>query len=413
MRSFVLLLALVVAFVASRPSERQNLHGAQVLRVVPRVDTQLHYLQGLHKLNQYDFWSEPKAIGHPVDIMATAFQLPSLRMVMDHLNIKYQVMIPNVAKLVREDYQARAKAPKAMDWTSYHDYDEITAWLDELATNNPGLCKVSDVGTSYEGRTMKVLTLGTGAADNPGIFIDGGIHAREWISPATVTYIINELVNGASSTYSDLLAGVNFHFMPVINPDGYAYTFSNERLWRKTRSPQGACTGVDPNRNWDFHWNEGGASNNPCADTYCGPNAFSEIEMQVVRDQINTLPNLVSYISFHSYSQLWMYPWGWTSDLPEDWQELDSLAQDAVNALTAVHGTSYEIGSSTNTIYLASGGSDDWAKGAGNVKFSYTVELRDTGAFGFLLPAGQIIPTGEETFQGVLVVGNFVLSYTP
>lgn len=62
---------------------------------------------------------------------------------------------------------------------------------------------------------------------------------------------------------------------------------------------------------------------------------------------------------------------------------------------------------------LASGGSDDWAKGAGNVKFSYTIELRDTGAYGFVLPPDQIIPSGEETFQGFLVVGNFVKNYTP
>ncbi|TOF71443.1 hypothetical protein CGJ15_28030, partial [Vibrio parahaemolyticus] len=66
------------------------------------------------------------------------------------------------------------------------------------------------------------------------IFIDGGIHAREWIAPATVTYIVNELVTH-SDTYDDLLSNVNFYVMPVINPDGYAYTFTDDRLWRKTR----------------------------------------------------------------------------------------------------------------------------------------------------------------------------------
>lgn len=57
--------------------------------------------------------------------MATAFQLPVLKNLLDHLDIKYRVMVPNVAQLVREDYRARANAPKAMDWTSYHDYDEV------------------------------------------------------------------------------------------------------------------------------------------------------------------------------------------------------------------------------------------------------------------------------------------------
>lgn len=56
----------------------------------------------------------------------------------------------------------------------------------------------------------------------------------------------------------------------------------------------------------------------------------------------------------------------------------------------------------------AAGGSDDWAKGVAGVKYSYTIELRDTGNYGFLLPASQIIPTGEETFEGFLVVANFI-----
>jgi len=292
-----------------------------------------------------------------------------------------------------------------MDWTSYHDYDEIMAWMEELTAANPDVCSIQDVGQSYEGRTMKMLTIGSGDASNPGVFVDGGIHAREWISPATVTYMANQLVQD-KATYASLLSQVNFYFMPVINPDGYAYTFSNDRLWRKTRSPQGNCYGVDPNRNWGFHWNEGGASNLPCADTYCGPNAFSELSQQVVRDQLLSLTNLQSYLTFHSYAQMWMYPWGWTSDLPADWQDLDDLAQNAVAALTAVHGKSYEIGSSTNTIYLASGGSDDYAKGTAGVKYSYTIELRDTGLYGFQLPASQIIPSGEETFEALLVVGN-------
>ncbi|KAK8397432.1 hypothetical protein O3P69_004876 [Scylla paramamosain] len=223
--------------------------------------------------------------------------------------------------------------------------------------------------------------------------------------------MVNELVTN-SNTYDDLLSNVNFYVMPSINPDGYSYTFTDDRMWRKTRShtdsPFG-CKGADPNRNWDFHWNEIGASSNPCSETYAGSGPFSEVEMRVVRDEIIRLGSKIKvYLTFHSYSQLWMYPWGYTSALPDDWKDLDNLAQDAVSALTAVHGTQYEIGSSTNTIYAAAGGSDDWAKGVGGVKYAYTVELRDQGYYGFLLPPSKIIPSGEETFEALKVVANFV-----
>ena len=86
------------------------------------------------------------------------------------------------------------------------------------------------------------------------MWLESGIHAREWISPAVATYIVNELVSGYAS-HPEYLDNINWYFLPSANPDGYAYTFDSDRLWRKTRSPQrGGCVGVDPNRNWDFHW---------------------------------------------------------------------------------------------------------------------------------------------------------------
>jgi len=66
------------------------------------------------------------------------------------------------------------------------------------------------------------------------IFFVSGIHAREWISPAAVTYFINELVT-KSNNYWDILQAVDFYFFPVVNPDGYEFTFESDRLWRKTR----------------------------------------------------------------------------------------------------------------------------------------------------------------------------------
>jgi len=345
----------------------------------------------------------------PTDILARRWELPKLKQTLKRLDLDYEILIADVAehlaKMQKRTELARSKSNR-MDWESYHTYDEINDWLDELAATYPDIATVTDVGTSYEGRTMKLLKLSTGG-DKQAVFTDGGIHAREWIAPATVTYFINELV---TNDVGGILNGVDLYFMPVINPDGYSYTWTDDRLWRKTRSPNAGsvCIGTDPNRNWDFHWMEIGASDLPCADTYAGPEPFSEVEMQVVRDQLLAIVPRV-YLTFHSYSELWMYPWGWTSDLPDNWQDLDSLAQDAVAALTAVYGTTYGIGSSTNTIYAAAGGSDDYALGVAGSEYAYTVELRDRGLFGFELPESQIIESGIETYEAFKVVAQFVI----
>ncbi|KAG0701372.1 Carboxypeptidase B [Chionoecetes opilio] len=406
--SVVLPLVLLV-LVSATPTQHYALQGAKVVRVVPHTLGQLNHLHQLLMQGSYDFWKEPRALGSPVDIMVTLPAQEQLMASLESHSLKVQERLSDVGKVIAEQEAERGqRGAKAMDWADYHNYETITAWMASLAAQHPDLCSMEQVGTSYEGRPMYLLTISKGGTDKPGIFIDGDIHAREWISPAVVTYMVNQLLTGS---HDDLLSSVVFYVMPVINPDGYSYTFTDDRLWRKTRSHTDSvfgCMGADPNRNWDFHWNEVGASSNPCSETYAGPHPFSEVEMQVVRDQITRLGNLKVYLTFHSFSQLWMYPWGFTTDLPSDWKDLDDLAQDAVKALTAIHGTHYEIGSSTNTIYAAAGGSDDWAKGVGGVKYAYTVELRDQGNYGFLLPRSQIIPTGEETFEALKVVGSFV-----
>ena len=102
--------------------------------------------------------------------------------------------------------------------------------------------------------------------------------------------------------------------------------------------------GADANRNYGFHWNEGGSSNDKCSDTYHGPEAWSEIETVHVRDYLlQRKGDWIFYNSIHSYSQLILLPWGWSNTLPDDYQELFTLAQKGGDALQAVHGKVYEV----------------------------------------------------------------------
>ena len=121
--------------------------------------------------------------------------------------------------------------------------------------------------------------------------------------------------------------------------------------------------------------------------------------------------NINGYVNFHSYSQLWMSPWGYTSDLPptDDYTAQNDVSASAVEAIAAVHGTKFDYGPISKTIYPASGSSADWTYGVCDILFSYGVELRDTGKYGFLLPEDQIIPSGEETLPAVKVLAHAVL----
>ncbi|XP_060564149.1 carboxypeptidase B-like [Ruditapes philippinarum] len=273
-----------------------------------------------------------------------------------------------------------------------------------------------NVTKSYEGREMVGIKISTQPqnADRPAFWIEGGIHAREWISPATVIYMAGQMLDRykIDTDVTEMVDSFDWYILPVTNPDGYEYTFVDDRtrMWRKTRSKQGICRGVDPNRNWDLEWCKEGASKDPCSDTYCGPKAFSEVEVKGVADFLSKIENLKGFIDFHSYSQLWMSPWGYTKKRPEDFKLQDEGSAMAVDALEKVYGTKYEHGTIADIIYVASGSSADWVYGKLGAKFAYGVELRDTGKYGFLLPDDQIIPSGKETLQALIALAKYVLN---
>lgn len=154
---------------------------------------------------------------------------------------------------------------------------------------------------------------------------------------------------------------------------------------------------------------EGGADDAECSIIYGGPKAFSEPETRALRDLVLANEGKIKlYLTFHSYGKFLLYPWGYTSDLPADWKELHLLASDANYAISSLRGTRYTVGSSTNVLYVAAGGSDDWCKGVGGVNLSYTIELPGGGRFGFDLPTDQISGVVQETWLGVKVFSDYI-----
>jgi len=127
-------------------------------------------------------------------------------------------------------------------------------------------------------------------------------------------------------------------------------------MWRKTRQPSdiSSCVGVDPNRNYDSHWMEnGGASSDPCAEDYGGPNPFSEPEVQALADFVSSNKDKINVLlAFHSYSQLLLSPYGHTEEeFPPNFDDMMEVAKafgDAVESMP--YGTVYRYGSSSGIL---------------------------------------------------------------
>ncbi|XP_061190815.1 carboxypeptidase B-like [Saccostrea echinata] len=295
-------------------------------------------------------------------------------------------------------------------------HSEIDSWLTSVALQYPTLAKVESLGTSYEGRDMKIIKLGKNneARTKPVIWIEAGIHGREWIAPATAIYTINKFLTeyGSDSEVTRLMDEFDWHIIPSANPDGYEYSHNTDRLWRKTRSRQsGRCVGVDPNRNFDISFGGAGTSTNPCSDIYPGSRAFSESETSNIRDAIlSERARIKLFLSFHAYSQLLLTPYGYTYSKPSDNSEMMRVAEAGMASLKTIHGEVYTAGTPPDLLYAASGGSYDWAKSVAGIKYAYTYEMRPAeasfGQSGFILAESEIIPNAEEVWASLVTIAT-------
>jgi len=408
---------LLVGLLTLLVSGEKTYHGHKVYRTGTLNSTTSDLLRELRLSSNLDFWTEP-APGRTADILSPPGLDDKVKDWLSDHGISFSTMVEDVQQLIEEtrpvkrSLAVRPGQRYAMDWDDYHDHDTLNAFIQALADAND-FAEIINIGQSYEGREMNVLAITKAGPGAPNIWLEAGIHAREWIAPAVATFIVRELVEDYAE-HPEYLDNINWYFIPSANPDGYAYSWEHDRLWRKTRSDHGSilgCKGVDPNRNWDFHWGESGVSHQKCSDTYCGPEAFSEPEMRNIRDFVQTLdPVPVLGHTFHSYSQLWLWPYGYAHNAyPPNYKENQQLAIDASDALYKVHGTVFDPINSAD-LYPAAGASDDWYKGSLGTRFAFTTELRDTGLHGFVLPANQIIPSGEEMWAGFEVVINTILN---
>lgn len=290
-----------------------------------------------------------------------------------------------------------AEAARPGSWFSeYRDFATVDAYLDTLAARSE-LARVEHLGVSTQGRPIRALRISDAPQGAPAIVLNGGQHAREWISVMVATCIADRLVTDAQvdPAVQGLLARNTVWVAPVINPDGYVYSWESDRYWRKNRQGK---HGVDLNRNWSVGFGGRGSSSNKRSQIYRGPHAFSEPETRALRDLIVREP-VVAHVDFHSFGQLILYPWGYTKKPAPDLDRLASLGRSMAAAIEATHGEVYRP-MAAQDLYTAGGTALDWSYGERSA-MGYTIELRPSGGNGFVLPPEQIVPTCDEGYAAV------------
>jgi hypothetical protein len=329
-------------------------------------------------------------------------------------------------------------------FTAYPDLQRVELFLRQECAAYPGLAELHTLGVTAQGRTIWALRVcrsgrgpglsagpgpGFNRASNPGprpgsagknrprLLVTALTHSDEWISLPAVLYTIHMLVSGYDhdAEIRRILDNVELWFVPVVNPDGYAYARKTDRAWRKNRAGHGEnAVGVDINRNFDFMWNaRGGFSRDPDSRFYMGPGPASEPETRALQDLAGRM-FFTAAIDVHSYGRRILFPWGHTRTPCAPDRLFRALAADMAAAIAAGGGGSYTP-SRMSRIYparLPTGTLMDYLYGTyGTVAF--TIELPpDSAEQGGANPPPAGLPAaGGELFDAVRFLSLWALVY--
>ena len=299
----------------------------------------------------------------------------------------------------------------------YHNYAEMSAEVQAVASAFPSIVRRFSIGRSYQGRELWAVKVSDNVATDeaePEVLFTCNQHAREHLTLEMCLYILNELTGqyGSDSRITAAVNGRETFIVFTVNPDGAEYDIAtgSYRSWRKNRQPNSGTTavGTDLNRNWGYQWGCcGGSSGSPSSSTYRGAAAFSAPETRVVRDFVTSRvvggrQQIRTHIDFHTYSELVLWPYGYTfADTAPGLTADDQSTFAAMGrAMASTNGYTPEQASD---LYIADGTINDWMWGVHKI-FSFTFEMypRSSSGGGFYPPDEVIARETARNREAVL-----------
>lgn len=264
----------------------------------------------------------------------------------------------------------------------FHTYQEVEDELRAYSNDYPEITEFFSIGKTHENRDIWAIKLGN-ASDKPkpAIVFMATHHAREHVSTEIPMIFLQKFLESSDTDLEtkQFLDEIDIYIIPVVNPDGAIYDIKNKnyKWWRKNRRNNGSSIyGVDLNRNYGYQWGTGGSSDSKRSETYMGPAPFSEPETAAIRDFFASKDNVTIALSFHTYSELILYPWSYTNDSlkGKDKAIYEKMANDMANMNNYTPMQSSDL-------YVASGETCDYLYNAHSI-YCFTFELSPSSMYG-------------------------------
>ncbi|MBA2808671.1 zinc carboxypeptidase [Streptomyces sp. KM273126] len=277
----------------------------------------------------------------------------------------------------------------------YNNYAEMNAQIDQRIAAYPNIMSKRVIGKSYEGRDIIAVKISDNVASDesePEVLFTAQQHAREHLTVEMALYLIRELGAGygSDSRVTNMVNNREIWIVPQLNPDGSEYDIAtgSYRSWRKNRQPNSgsSAVGTDLNRNWNYRWGCcGGSSGSTSSETYRGPSAESAPEVKVVADFVRSrvvggVQQIKAGIDFHTYSELVLWPFGYTTADTTTGMTADDRNAFATVGQKMAASNGYTPEQSSD-LYITDGSIDDWLWGNQKI-FGYTFEMYPSSAGG-------------------------------
>ncbi|XP_034123483.1 carboxypeptidase O [Drosophila guanche] len=356
-----------------------------------------------------------------IDIVIEQKNVAAARQFMQQVSFSYNVMIDDMEAAIDETYaevdgQQNQSRPwleregMLLTWRRFHDQGDIQQFLQTQLEAHSELVELVQIGLTRNKRPLEVIRISNGNPRNWAIVVDAGLQARDWLSPAALTYAIAKLTHlWSESKLEKMMRRIDWYFLPLANPDGYQYARQTDRLWTKNRGfdPASGCYGVNLDRNFEHGWGASGTTSNPCKNLYRGAAAFSEPETRSLRNfLLGMRDHLGGYVSLGGYGQTVTYPWGDADYVTENQRQLRQTARQAVLNLRRLNEAEYSTGTSYRQKLARPGNSADWVQDRIEPQFVYNLFLKDQGRYGYLMPPHYIVESGEEVFEFLRTVAQ-------
>ncbi|GAB3852814.1 hypothetical protein GCM10029963_43030 [Micromonospora andamanensis] len=306
--------------------------------------------------------------------------------------------------------------------SNYHDYPEMIAAVNKVVADHPTLARKVSIGSSYEGRDLVAVKISDNVAtdeNEPEILFNAQQHAREHLTVEMALYLLNLFTDnyGSDSRITSLVNNREIWVVPSVNPDGSEYDIAtgSYRSWRKNRQPNSGSSyvGTDLNRNWSYNFGCcGGSSGSTSSDTYRGPSAFSAPETQALRNFVNSrvvggVQQIKANIDFHTYSELVLWPYGYTYNNTAPGMSADQYNTFATigQQMAATNGFTPQ---QSSDLYITDGSSIDWMWATHGI-WAYTFELYPGSASGGgFYPPDEVIPQQTtRNREAVLILSEY------